>query len=506
MKSSAYHIVTFLLTLLVTFPLLAQKEARLYEKANSFFSDHQYNQALKIYREASTINPRFEDVEYKMEICLLLTAEGDNRPLDRFLGFETTYGRSDDHYFYWLGKIYIRRYQINEAIQSFERFQQQVSYSGTANEQETQELIIHSLSLKEFFENPDDFEIHHLESPVNSDSAELTPVFFSGNNELLFASNRNGSGEKPFSIYYVKKSGSEWATLAQISTLGNFSRENTNIEVVNSDRRLFQFREEKGGDLFYSEVNGDSWSSPIEFDSRVSNNQIASHFFINEHEDRIIFASDINKSGLDIYESFKDPENEKWSKPQPFFSTINSPYDEDSPYLSPDEKRLYFCSNRPGGVGSYDIYYSEFDETSFTWSEPVNMGWPINSPDDEIHFKLNTDQVSGYFVSDRLHSLGDYDIYYFWHIEKVKVEGRIFDQLSGGPLQNAEIRFHPSQYLDEFFTSRIDPTGRYSTKIISDETFYVEIIKNGSVIYEDKFEIHDSKGELTTHIKDFTVN
>lgn len=506
MNSHIFRFTASLLLFAFSGPLLAQKEAKLYEKAEEQFAGHRYEEARVLYQEASAENPRFEDVEYKLEICTLLTGAGDDRQLDRFLSFENTYGRSDQHYFYWLGKIYTRRYMIDEAVKAFEQFQQTAAYSGSSDEEATQDLITHSQQLKDYFENPDSYEVHQLEAPVNSSSTELTPVFFEGNNELLFASDRSGSGEDPFKVYYTKKTGQNWEPLVEVSSLGTFTRSNANLEVVNEDGRLFIFREEKGGDLFYSEPSGDSWNVPAEFDSRVSNNHIASHFFINEHEDRIIFASDESENGLDIYESFKDPENGKWSKPKPFFSSINSEYDEDSPYLSPDETRLYFCSNRPGGVGGYDVYVSEYEPDSYTWSKPVNMGWPINSPNDEFHFKMNEDQSSGYFVSDRLHTKGSFDIYSFWHIDKVKVEGRIFDQTAGGPLSDAVIRFHPSLYLDEYFQSPVDQSGRYSTQIISNETFRVEILKDGTIIYEDKFEIHDTGGTLTTHIKDFTIN
>ncbi|MEQ9305036.1 MAG: hypothetical protein RJQ14_14095, partial [Marinoscillum sp.] len=408
-----------------------------------------------------------------------------------------------DHYYYWLGQIYTRRYQLDEAIKSYEKFQQKVDYSGSDDEESTQK-IAYASKLKYYFNNPDNYSIHQLESPVNSASAELSPVYFEDEKELLFASNRSG-GPDGFQIFYSKSGPNGWEVPVQVNNLGTFSRKNANIEVVSEDGKLFIFKEDNGGDLFYSQASGNTWTTPVEFDARVSNNHIASHFFINEHEDRIIFASDEDSDGLDIFESYKDPENGKWSRPAPFYISINSAYNEDSPYLSVDEQTLYFCSDRPGGIGGYDVYVSRYDAENFSWSDPENMGWPINSPNDEFHFKMNVDQKAGYFVSNRLHTKGDYDIYFFWEVEKVKVEGRVFDGSISGPLTNAEIRFHPSQYLDEYFSSSIDNTGRYSTKIISDEIFKVEIIENGQVILEEKFEIHDASGQPTTHIKDFRV-
>lgn len=481
----------------------AQKEARLYDQAEEKLGNHQFQEAFDLYTEVAQINSQFGDTEYKLTIASYLSGVKDDDTVDEFLKFEKTYGSSDDHFYYWLGQIYLRRYQLDKVHSAFDQFKQKINYTGSTASSDSREKLAHVELLKSFFDHPDNYSIYQLESPVNSGFAELSPVYFEEEKELLFTSNRNKAGDTPFVVYYSKSDENGWSKPVELSNLGQFSRENANVEVVNNDGKLFLFNEENGGDLFYSQPSGNTWTTPVEFDARVSNNHLASHFFINEHEDRIIFASDDN--GLDIYESFKDPETGKWSKPSPFHSSINSEFNEDSPYLSPDEQMLYFCSDRPGGLGGFDVYVSRFNPEDFSWSEPENMGWPINSPNDEFHFKMNSNQTSGYFVSNRLHTFGDYDIYFFWEVEKVKIQGRIFDKSVNGPLTNAEIRFHPVQYLDEYFGSAIDQTGRYVTKIISDEIFKVEIIQNGVIIHEEEFEVHDTSGEPTTHIKDFSV-
>jgi len=495
----------FILFFPFAFAAFSQKEVKLYEKGQENLVAHRYTEAYNYFLFANEINPGFEDLKYKLELTALLSGQGDEESIDKILAFEDTYGQKDDHYYYWVGQIELRRYELNKAVAAFEKFKQKVAFVGNS-EKASLEMIDHVDQLKAYFDNPDNYEIHQLESPVNSKGAELSPAYFDKTKELLFASDRNGSGETPFKIYYTKRGANGWEKATEVKNLGNFSRSNANVEVVNEDGKLFLFREDNGGDIFYSQPSGDNWTTPVEFDARISNNHLASHFFINQHEDRIIFASDEKGAGLDLYESFRDPDNDKWSRPSPFALELNSDFDEDSPYLSDDEHTLYFSSNRPGGVGGFDVYVSHFDDATLKWSEPENMGWPINSPNDELHFKMDADGTSGYFVSDRLHSQGSYDIYFFWEVEKVAVEGRIFDRKSNGPLQNAEIRFHPSQYSDEYFSSKIDNTGRYRTDIISDEIFKVEIIQANKVIFEDRFEIHDTSGTPTTHIKDFSVN
>ncbi|WP_258104480.1 hypothetical protein [Marinoscillum sp. MHG1-6] len=491
--------VLIAIILLSSFSAQAQKEAKRYYEADEALSAENYSEALTLFQEVSAINPKFEGTEYKQIACELMM-DPEKSP-DPYLALEGSYNK-DEYYFYWQGKIYLQRYLFEDAVVAFRRFREQSEFNGNTQDQNIQELMAQTSHLLKFFDNPDDFEIHQLESPVNTNANELTPVYSKENQELLFASNKGGQDYK---IYYSKKDGSGWTPPKVIPTLGSFTESTANVEVVNEDGKLFLFREDNGGDLYYSHPKGDNWTSPIEFDSKVSNNQLASHFFINEHEDRIIFATENKTTGLDIYESFRDPENGKWSKPAPFSIAINTEFNEDSPYLSLDEKSFYFVSDRPGGVGGYDIYLSKLDEVNYSWSEPTNLGWPINSPDDEFHFKMNADQASGYFVSDRLHTKGGYDIYFFWKVEKVKITGRLTNA-QGNPVSNAQIRFRPSQYSDEYFHSTTNSNGQYTTEIFSNEIFNVEILSGGKVIFNDKFEVHDTGGEKVTHFKDFRIN
>ena len=448
-------------------------------------------------------------VFYKAELCSLLT-KFQSKPVEEFLQYEEEMVVEDKFYYYWKGRVMMRKYRMAEAIESFRSFLRIKAYLSDEIKAETRRWMNWAANAKSYMDNPDSYEIHLLDEGVNTQYAELSPVYFADNEELLFLSNRD-TDQNQYQIYHTVHVGErKWSPPTIVDGLGTFTRDNANIEVVDEDGRLFQFREEKGGDLFYSEPTGDlkGWSFPTEFDSRVTSTKLGSHFFINEHEDRIIFASDVGSKkspNLDLLESFKDPSSGNWSKPAPFTYVINSEFNEDSPYLTPDEKTLYFSSDGHGSMGGYDIFKSTFDETSQTWSEPENMGFPLNSPEDEMQFKMNKSQKSGYFTSNRLNTLGDYDIFFFWEISKIKIEGRVVDAETGQPINDAKIFFRPYEYLDMYFFSDLDDQGRYSTEVNSDDVFQVEIKRGGDILYEDDFEIHDTGGRTTTHVKDFIL-
>lgn len=495
-----------ILFILVGFCLNAQKIGKLYDQAEDLFYSENLIDALEGYQLVLAQDPTYEDAEYKAELCSLLTSFRE-KPLDKILSYESTIGAKDRFYNYWLGRIYVDRYMYIEAVDVWKKFLKAKTRKSLEIRDETKEFISDARKKLVFFDNTDDYEIHQLGGEINTEGAELSPAYFEAKDELIFASSRGTSGrDESFKIYHSIKQDDGWTDITEVAILGQFTRQTANIEVVDEDGKLFLFSPKNKGDLFYSETTNGKWTLPVEFDSKVTSTHLKSHFHINEHEDRIIFATEAKKSGLDLFQTFRNPKSGKWSKPAPFADIINSDFVEDSPFLSKDEKTLYFSSDGHGSIGGYDVYKTVFDSATLKWSEPINLGFPINSPDDEMHFKLNPDGSSGYFSSNRLHTKGDFDIYFFWEVEKIQIEGRVFDVTAQSSIPDAQIRFTPSAYTDEHFRSAIDPDGKYETEIISDETYLVEVIKDGKTLYTDQFEIHETGGVATTYIKDFLFN
>ena len=506
-----FTISCFVFCALLMNSVQAQNIFKLHKQAEEAFFAELFAESVPIYEEIIELDSTFEDVTYKVEVAKLLS---DRQYTDqsRFLSFENKMSRRDKFYYYWKGRVQLEEYQFEEAIVSLTTFIKRPEKKSPIIIDEAKKWIEEAIAAKKYLDNPEDYEVHKLHLGVNTEVAELSPVFFSGKEELLFLSNRDESKPNEFQIYHTRHEGNRaWSNPTIVENVGTFERDNANIEVVAEDGRLFQFRKKKGGDLFYSEPteSKEGWSDPQEFDSKITSTHLSSHFFINEHEDRIIFSKNVGKSkdpNHDLYESYKDPETGKWSKPSAFASNINTTYNEDSPFLSADESTLYFASDGHETMGGYDIFKSEYNESTNTWSEPVNLGFPINTPDDEIHFKLNPDQLSGYFTSNRLNTFGDYDIFFFWEVHTVRIEGRVMDGATNEPVANARIFFRPIEYLDLYYFSETNSNGEYSTEITADDIFQVEVkFDDNSIVPLGEFEIHATGGTNTTHIKDFYI-
>ena len=485
---------------------MAQKVKYLYKVAEGHFYQEDPHRALRFYKKLAEQNPDYKDTRYKTELCILLTGDTE-RSLDTILEYRDTEGKKDKFYYYWLGKILDYRYEFNEAILAWQQFLKVDAYKSPEIVEETEFFIENARKKIEIAKNENRYQVVKLGDEINSHQSELTPTYITSANQLLFASSRGNSDEEVFNIFGIKRLDNQWGERSKISSLGEFYDNTANLMLVNEDGKLFMFRDHKGGDLYYSEQANDTWTVPVEFDSKITNTHLGSHFYINEHEDRIVFSTDkhFKQSGLDIYESYKNVETGKWSKPAPFTTIINSELDEDSPFLSPDEKTLYFSSTGHNTIGGYDVFKSEFNESTGNWSEPVNLGYPINTADDEIQFKISIDGDEGFFSSNRLKPVHDYDIYFFYEAEWTKVEGRVYDLISKEALKNGAINFTSNWLGKEKFTFETDSTGKYVARVVAGRNYSIDILDGKELIHNDEFEVIETE-DPTVHIMNFYTN
>ena len=495
--------------ILFCLPIHAQNLDKKKLKAESLFFTEKFDKAREAYEELKGLAPSYGTGLYRLEICSLLTI-AKNKPMTRLESYAGTQGRKDKFYHYWMTKIYFQQNNYKKAIESGTKFVNSKQYKSKEIIQEIKDLRKKAQIIDDYYSKPANYEVEHLHQNVNSNFHESSPVYFRDKEELLFLSSRPVSGEKgkgeTFYIYESRRDGNEWAKPRRLANLGSYKLENANIEVVRNDGRLFVYTDKSGGDLFYSEMTGGSWSALKEFDAKITDTKLESHFYINEKEDRIIFAD--RKKGdtkdLDLYQSVKDPNTNAWSAPQHITSKINSDQDEDYPFLSADEKTLYFSSKGHGSIGGFDIFKSELNESTNSWSEPVVLAYPMNTPDDDIQFKIDEEINSGYFVSNRVESKGRYDIFFFHEADKVFVEGSVLDG-KGDLVSNAELRFVPKRSTGLLVQSMTDEGGKFDVTVGADDDIMVEIKINRELVHSEEFHSPAANGSSGVFTIDFTL-
>jgi hypothetical protein len=166
------------------------------------------------------------------------------------------------------------------------------------------------------------------------------------------------------------------------------------------------------GDILSAEYEDGEWGSPHKPDVKINSIYREASISITEDENEIFFTSDMKKGlgGGDIY-YIKRVRRDKWTKPFNLGDPVNSERNEESVFVSPGGDTIWFSSDRFGGMGGYDIYMSVKDELGL-WSEPVNMGSPVNSQSNDIFYRRSAVDINrSWLASDRPGGYGAYDIY-----------------------------------------------------------------------------------------------
>lgn len=167
-------------------------------------------------------------------------------------------------------------------------------------------------------------------------------------------------------------------------------------------------------DIYYSERTANSWTAPQSVGDHINRRDSwESQPSVSANGDILYFASNREggMGGLDLY-ICKRKEDGTWSKPENAGAPINTRKDEKTPFIHSDSKTIYFTSNGQMGLGGFDIYYARANDTG-AWQEPQNIGYPINSEDDDLGLFVSLDGKTGYFASNKLRTNMGWDMYQF---------------------------------------------------------------------------------------------
>jgi outer membrane protein OmpA-like peptidoglycan-associated protein/tetratricopeptide (TPR) repeat protein len=194
--------------------------------------------------------------------------------------------------------------------------------------------------------------------------------------------------------------------------------------------------------------------------------------------------------GYDIYKSFKD-ENGEWSEPINLGEPINTPGDEKSPFIHTDTRTLYFSSNGRPGMGGYDIYYVKLNDDNEKL-EVKNIGYPINTENDEVGFIVSIDGKYGYFSSNNIknESIGGMDFYYFSLYNEAKpeevilVKGNLKSDDTTKPIKaTVQIKSMESKRITFI---PVDEDGDYVASLLKNED-YLLTIKGEDIVYQSTY-------------------
>jgi outer membrane protein OmpA-like peptidoglycan-associated protein/tetratricopeptide (TPR) repeat protein len=267
-------------------------------------------------------------------------------------------------------------------------------------------------------------------------------------------------------------------------------------------------REGLGGcDLYYSEKDGDRWSIPVNLGRPVNSGYNEKQPSVSADGSMLYFVSDRpgGKGKYDVWISQKNIDG-TWMDPVNAGDSINTPGDEQSPFIHQDNQTLYFCSTGWPGLGRYDIYLSKKKDDQ-TWSEPVNLGYPINTYHNEEGLIVNASGNKAYFSSDRVSGQGR-DIFEFDLYEKIRpvkvsyMKGKVYDAETWQRLQ-ARFELIDLNTGETVMISNSEAgTGEFLVCIPADTDYALNVSKKGYLFYSDHFSVEKVYERNEPYLKD----
>jgi hypothetical protein len=302
---------------------------------------------------------------------------------------------------------------LNEGKQSFEV-------------EEATRFVSECRYAKEMMQHPVPVVIRNMGPDVNSRFDEYAPSVTADGKKLLFTSRRSdatggeideGGDYKFYEDIYVTEydiSEEEWTTAVGVSGAVNSPQYDAVLSVAPSGDEMFVYRNNanSAGDIFMSKYLGssDEWMAPEKMPRPINSSYFESSCSITADGKFFYFISE-RPEGLgqgDIYVSEK-ASNGGWSKPKNLGKVVNTELDEKFVFIHPNGKTLFFASDGHQTMGSYDIFRSEF--VNGQWSIPVNLGYPINTVNEESTFSLRGDNQRLYIAAEYADALGERDLY-----------------------------------------------------------------------------------------------
>jgi tetratricopeptide (TPR) repeat protein len=346
--------------------------------------------------------------------------------------------------------------------------------------------------------------IENTGSKINSAYAEHSPLISANDSILLYTARRPECiGAEPAEHFYDEdlyisfKLGDVWSKGVNIGRPVNTTGHDATISLTANGRTLYIYRHKQDGGLFVTDFDslGKQWSDPSKVERPLNSKYYEACICVSADGTKLFFSSDRpgGYGGRDIYMVRKQPSG-KWGEPENLGPMVNTPWDDDAPYFHPDGKTLYYSSNGPNSIGGWDILVTEFFESENRWLSPLNMGYPVNTPDDDIYFVLSEDGRTGYYSSGKEGGYGEKDIYtiYFPYYPyprrayNIQLEGIVMDKETQDTIP-ATIRLI-DRTTNQIFVSVVNTRSpkMYHFELHPEHQYELEVIADNYPMHKEK--------------------
>jgi outer membrane protein OmpA-like peptidoglycan-associated protein/Tol biopolymer transport system component len=512
----------YVITLLVLAGTFAKGQKDVYtsifNSAKSYFVMQNFQKALPLFLILDSISPGNANISYHIGHCYLNTPNDKSKAItylenatmniaDKYINNAKQTG-APAAALYFLGKAYLINYDLDKSIAVTEKFRNRLNENASAEE------LVNALSqiemckvAKEMIKKPILIKVENVGASINTIFPEYAPVIDPQENTMIFTSRRNvstgGMMEENgfyFEDIYIsnKDNNGKWTEAKPIGALINTEDHEATISISSDKKQLFIYKSDKGqGNIYICKLENGEWGKPKKLPAPINSRSWETHASLSPDGNTIYFTSNRKGGfgGMDIYKCEKNTDG-NWGEALNLGAGVNTPFDEDGPFVLPDGKTLFFCSNGHQTMGGYDIFYSRSNKEG-VWSRPTNMGYPLNTTDDDL-FYSPVDSLNGYFASVRNDGYGNLDIYKVSVLKKkwVKIAGIAQEKSTGEAVPGSKISLI-NEAQEVIAQAVADASGKFS--------FEADFNKN-YIIIGKKEGYFDGSTNALTYGEEATVN
>jgi outer membrane protein OmpA-like peptidoglycan-associated protein/tetratricopeptide (TPR) repeat protein len=380
-----------------------------------------FKMALTEYLAANAFNPNSATCNFRIAVCYYNIASQKMMGLIYAEKAAKLNPSVDPELNYYLGRLYHLQARWDNAITAYRSYHTMLSADLSKNRDKIADMdrkIKECVNGKEFEKNPQRVFIDNIGDGVNGSFPEYTPIITADEATMMFTSRRSNStglqkdpdGQFYEDIYQSNFVNGKWSTPINLGKPVNSEDHDATAGISTDGQKLYVYRPTKGGDLYECILKGDKWTEPERMNKNINSDGHESSVSLSSDGKKLYYISD-KEGGLgnrDIWVSSMD-EKGKWGPSTNMGAPINTMYGEEGVLMHPDGKTIYFSSQGHSSMGGYDIFKCEWKDGK--WSAPINLGWPINGPDDDVFFVISANGRHGYYASNKKDGLGEKDIY-----------------------------------------------------------------------------------------------
>lgn len=411
-----------------------KKDSWLASEAEKYFSSGNLREALKYYYVLHERKPKDEFIQYRLGICYLYKSDEPDKSWELLSPLENSKNKKLQNLTFYLGRAQHIKGNYQEANKYYTNFLSLQKDTTTELYLRGKYFLQQTISAQNVIKRDQELKKNDVvqvllqSQNINSEYDEYMPVTDADETKLIYTYrgpkskggmlNENGEPD-PNGAFYgediyeaLRTPEGDWTSSHPIDNL-NTDRNDGAVALSADGQTLFLYKNksDSSGNIYYSKLLGNQWSEPAALPGGINSEYWEGSACLAFSENMIIFSSERpgGFGGRDLWRSVKLP-NGKWSLPVNLGPNVNTPYDEDSPFLFYDGVTLYFSSNSHNSMGGYDVFYSTLQQDS-TWSAPINLGTKVNTPFDDKFYVINANGSHGFYSSMRRNGTGQQDIY-----------------------------------------------------------------------------------------------